>query len=412
MSKVKLAYVTTVPTTLGFFRGHIVYLESRGFEVDAIASHGEELESFAQEEQIKTHAVCMERRISPWQDLIALWRLYRLLRVMRPHIVHANTPKGGLLGMLAAWLAGVPVRIYTIHGLPLTTARGWKRRLLRGTERVACRCASVVLAVSHSIRAVAIQEGICVAERIKVLLSGSVSGVDAEGDFSPQRYGEEIRKAIRQRYNIPDAARVIGFVGRIVADKGMHELAAAWRLLREEYADLHLVLVGPFESVDPLRPEDKQLFQTDPRVHLAGQQNDIPPLLAAMDINVMPSYREGFGITNIEAAAMGLPVVATQIPGCVDSVQDGVTGTLVPPRDAAALAGAIRRYLEDPLLCRVHGQAGRDRVLQEYRPNTIHEALYQEYLGSLREKGIPAPASESQRNIGTTEQDHQDRCAA
>ena len=156
--------------------------------------------------------------------------------------------------------------------------------------------------------------GLCPAHKLMVLGHGSVAGVDAETIFSPQCQGQDARDAVRHRLAIPADARVIGFVGRIVPDKGMHELATAWQILREEFSDLHLLLIGSFEQNSPLNPDDRRLFEMDARVHLAGRQHDIPSYLAAMDINVMPSYREGFGVTNIEAAAMALPVVATPDP--------------------------------------------------------------------------------------------------
>jgi glycosyltransferase involved in cell wall biosynthesis len=174
---------------------------------------------------------------------------------------------------------------------------------------------------------------------------------------------------------------VIGYVGRIVRDKGMHELAEAWRSLREQNPTLHLLLVGPMESMDPITPADMELFKTDPRVHLVGEIEirRVAAYYSAMDIYVMPSYREGFGVSNIEAAAMELPVVSTRIPGCIDSVADGITGTLVPPRDKEALEIAIQKYIDDSQLRQTHGKAGRMRVLNEFPPIKIWEALHAEY---------------------------------
>lgn len=213
-------------------------------------------------------------------------------------------------------------------------------------------------------------------------------GVDAREAFSPSRWGPDVRRAVRAEHGIAAEAPVLGYVGRIVADKGMRELASAWRNLRDRYPSLHLVMVGPFDATDPISPDDESLFREDERIHLLGLREDVARCLAAMDVFVMPSYREGFGVVNIEAAAMNLPVVSTRIPGCVDSVADGVTGTLVPPGDAEALESAIRKYLDDPALRRRHGEAGRHRAVRDFRPEGIWEPLYQLYLDLEQERRL------------------------
>ena len=391
---VKLVHVTTVPESLPFFTGQVGYMKSRGFEVQALSSPGKELERFAATEQISVHAVNMPRRITPLRDLVVVARLWRWLRQGRPQIVHAHTPKGGLLGMVGAWLARVPVRIYHIHGLPLMTATGLKRRLLKGTERVACALAHQVLCVSRSVREVAIAERLCPPGKIKVLLHGSVNGVDAVGQFNPMNLPAGARHEVRARYGIAPDALVAGFVGRVVRDKGLTELSQAWQGLRAAFPSLHLLIVGPFEPQDPLPVDVEALLRSDPCIHLAGECEDMPLLYAAMDIVVLPTYREGFGIVAIEAAAMELPVVATCIPGCMDAVTDGVTGTLVPVRDAAALRDALRRYLGGPELRRRHGRAGRQRVLRDFGQQALWEAVYQEYTRLLRDRGCPVPEKE------------------
>jgi glycosyltransferase involved in cell wall biosynthesis len=386
---VRLVHVTTVPESLLFFEGQIGYLKAQGVDVWALSSPGELLDQFAVREGIAVHGLEMPRRITPLRDLVTTARLWRWFRKVRPDIVNAHTPKGGLLGMLGAWLARVPVRVYHMHGLPLMTATGLKRRLLRWAEIVSCRLAHQVYCVSASLREAALEEGLCRPDKITVLHHGSVNGVAAETVFNPAHVGATVRKAVRQRQGIPLDAEVIGFVGRVVRDKGLVELAEAWQTLRSQRADLHLLVVGPFEPQDPVPPDVENLLRTDPRVHLTGLVSDTPSMYAAMDLVVLPTYREGFGEVSIEAAAMELPVVATAVPGCVDAVQDGVTGTLVPPRDARALTDAIRRYLHDPELRHRHGRAGRERVLRDFRQEDIWKELYSEYL-RLLQSHLPA----------------------
>ncbi len=203
--------------------------------------------------------------------------------------------------------AGVPGVFLSIFGLVQMTKTGLAHRLLDAITRLTCTLAHRVWCDSFSMRDYIVKEGLCQANKVVVLGQGSVNGVDAENKFSPYIYTSEQRSSLRAMYGIPIEARVLGFVGRIVGDKGMHELVAAWIVLRGRYPDLHLLVVGSFESKDPLTPNDESLLRTDCRIHLAGQRKDIPAHLAIMDIFVMPSYREGFGVTNIEAECHGTP---------------------------------------------------------------------------------------------------------
>ena len=290
--------------------------------------------------------------------------------------------------MMAARVCRVPVRIYHVHGLPYVTATGLRRRILHSSEWVSCACAHRVLCVSPSIREVAVESRLGHPDKLVVLGSGSFGGVDAENMFSPATYPSDTRDRIRSRYGIPPSATVLGFVGRIVADKGVRELVAAWRELRLMHHDLHLLMVGAFELGDPINAEDEALLRDDKHIHLAGQVDHVPEFLLAMDIYVMPSHREGFGMSNIEAAAMRLPVVSTRIPGCVDSVQDGLTGSLVPARDASALVDAIQRYVMDVDLRAQHGEAGRQRVLTDFRPEIKWAELEAEYRRLLADAEV------------------------
>lgn len=390
-NSVKLLHITTVPASLGFLSGQISYMKSQGFDVYAISSPGELLTEFAQQEQVTVSAVTMQRSITPLKDIYTIFQLWQHIRRIRPQIVHAHTPKGGLLGTISAWLAGVPIRIYHIRGLPLMTATGYKRLLLRWSETVACWLTNQVICVSSSVREVAVSEGLCPPSKVKVLLKGSGNGVDAMGQFNPANLGENVRHETRTKYGIPDDALVLGFVGRLVRDKGVAELVSAWKTLREEFPKLHLLVVGDFEPQDPVTLEEEHLLRNDPRIHLRGFDWNTPPLYAAMDVLTLPTYREGFPNVPLEGAAMKLPVVATQIPGCVDAVQDGVTGILVPPRDVDALVDAIRTYLSDSQLRHQHGQAGRDRVLSDFLPEAIWKALYHEYVCLLQVKDLSVP---------------------
>lgn len=382
-----VVHVVTDPVSLFFLSGQAAYLRQAGVEVHAIASPGPALDRFGRQERVPVHGVAMRRAVTPLRDLGALWRLYRELRRLRPQIVHAHTPKGGLLGMLAAWLAGVPVRIYHLRGLRFATERGARRRLLLATDWLSCRLAHRVLAIGPSVRRTAIDCGTCDPARIRVLLGGG-NGIDTAGRFVPT--DAAARAAERARLGIPADALVVGFVGRFVRDKGVIELARAWARLRQAEPRAHLLVVGRTDA--PGAPaEIVALLRADARVHVAGVVWETAPLYAAMDVLALPTYREGLPNVLIEAAAMALPVVATDVPGCDDAVQDGVTGSLVPPQDAGALAAALLRYLSDPTLRARHGAAGRCRVLADFRREAIWEATASEYRALLAERtGAPA----------------------
>lgn len=381
---VRLVHITTVPQTLFFLRGQAAFFHSNGFEVHAISSPGEDLRRFGDEECVGVHAVPMRRVIAPLHDVVSLCRLWRRFRLLKPDIVHAHTPKAGLLAMLAAALAHVPGRIYHIHGLPLLTSRGLRRLLLGWSDRLACRLAHRVLCVSQSIRELAIAEGLVSAARIEVLGKGSINGVDAEGRF---RHSPEVTTAamqVRRKWKIPTDARVVGFVGRLVREKGVEEVAKAWTVLRQTFPDAHLVMVGGEELHDVVGPEVLRGLREDPRAHLPGHDWETPPLYATMSVLALPTYREGFVVTALEAAAMEVPVVVSNVPGCIDAVVDGETGTLVPVNDWRAVYRAVARYLRDPQLRRCHGVQARERVLRDYRPRLLWEELLLAYRGVLR----------------------------
>ena len=227
----RLVHLTTVPGTLVFLEGQIGFMKERGLDVSIVSSPGEELAAFGREQAVPVFGVSMARQITPLADLRSLHAIWRHFRRLKPDIVHSHTPKAGLLGTLSAWLAGVPVRIYNIHGLPYMTASGTRRALLRATEQISCALANRVLCVSHSIRQVAIIDGLCAADKVAVLRNGPINGVDAIGQFDPVRLTDE-RASTRDHYGIPAGALVLGFVGRVVRDKGVGELVEAWRALR------------------------------------------------------------------------------------------------------------------------------------------------------------------------------------
>ncbi len=387
----RVACLATDPiTTRVLMAGQLSFLRQQGFDVTLIAGPGVDLEQSAAREGVRMIPVPMTREISPLQDWRSLRNLKGVLQELQPDIVNAGTPKAGLLGMLAATWARVPIRIYTLRGLRLETATGAKRLLLTTTERVAAGCAHKVVCVSPSLRDAFVHHRLGSSRQAVVLGGGSSNGVDADRFAATPARDQEAR-AIRQSMGIPDDARVIGFVGRLTRDKGVAELLEVFRTLEQEQPDLHMLLVGGFEEGDPLCSRLRDEIWTHPRVHITGFVNDTAAYYSAFDLLVFPSHREGLPNVPLEAAASGRPTAGFAATGTVDAVLNGQTGTLVPVGDVTGLTEAVRRYLLDPLLLARHGKQAQLRVQTEFRREVIWQALADLYTTELQAKGLPLP---------------------
>jgi glycosyltransferase involved in cell wall biosynthesis len=385
-----LLHISTDSRTLGFVLQQMLLMRGKGWKVHAMASPGK-YESTLQIHSIPFHSVAMHPRISPLRDLLAIPRIWAAMWRLRPVIVHVHTLKAGLLAMISATMARIPIRVFHVHGLPHLAARGFKYRLLLWSTRLACMLSHRVFCVSSSIRQILIDQHLCPENKAVVPANGSCDGIDAVKLFNPSGIAGSVASGVRASYRVPLDAFAIGFVGRLVCHKGLVELCEAWTVLRSDYPDLHLFIVGDFEAQDPVPSRTIESFRTDPRVHMTGLCRNMPELYAAIDLAVLPSYYEGFPTVLLEAAAMSLPAVATAIPGNIDAVLDHVTGLLVPPNDASALAEAIKRYIDDPRLRENHGVRARERVLLDFRPEPIREFIYQEYCNLLSNRGLCAP---------------------
>lgn len=392
MNRPRLLYAVTHPMTARhLMRGQLRWLAGRGFEVALATAPGPDLDAVAAEEGIATYPVPMAREIAPVADLAALMRLGRAIRAFRPHLVHAGTPKAGLLGMLAARRAGVPARLYTVRGLRLETAGGARRRLLAAAERAAAGAAHRVVCVSDSLRRRYLELGLAPAGKVTVLGAGSSNGVDAER-FRPRPENDPETAARRRELGIPDAAPVIGFAGRFTRDKGIGELLDAFDgALSTRFPEARLLLIGDFEDGDPVPAAVRERLVAHPRAIRAGFVADAAPWYGLFDVLAFPSHREGFPNAPLEAAASAVPVVGYAATGTVDAVAAGETGTLVPVGDAAALGEALVRYLEDPGLARRHGAAGRARVERRFRREAVWALWEEEIRGLLAERGQPVP---------------------
>ncbi len=316
-------------------------------------------------------------------DMVALLRLWWLIGRRKPDMVEFSTPKAGLLGTLAARLRGVPRRVYMLRGLKLETATGFKRRILLAAERLTSRCAHVVLCNSESLRAEALALGVAPAGKLSLLGQGSSNGVDIER-FSPGP------SDVRERLGIPRDAPVVGFVGRLTRDKGLPELVQAFDLILRAEPSARLLLVGWFDAAeDALDKELRARILNHPRTVFTGFVTDTAPYYRAMDVMVLPTWREGFPNVVLEAAATGIPVVTTECTGARDAVVPEVTGLLIPPGYPDAICEAVLKLIRDPKLRRRMGMAARTWVLEHYSEDRVLILTVNYYRNLLELAPVP-----------------------
>ncbi len=389
---VRIAHVTTVDLSLRYLLlNQLVSFRDAGLDVTGISSPGPDVATL-EDAGIRHVAVPMTRAFSPLRDLVALLSLARALRREKFTMVHTHTPKGGLLGQYAALLAGVPLRVHTIHGLyfPAHASRRlrWAFVML---ERVTMAFSAHNFSQNPEDVPLAIAERISRPEKLEFI----GNGIDVR-EFDPQRRSIAHRTAIRESLGLTRDDLVVGTVGRLVREKGYQELLLAARIVRERCCNVRFLIVGGPEPQKPdaITPElARELGVTDV-VRFLGHRNDVADLYSIMDVFALPSYREGFPRAPMEAAASGVPVVVTDVRGCRETVARGETGYMVPARDPEALAGAILALLEDQRLRERFGAAGREKAVREFDERIVFQRIlrtYERLLGGL----------DSERRAGT-----------
>lgn len=376
----KFFFVTTIPGSLDFFTGQYEML-GEVFDITAISSQREKLDEYGLQNNIKVHYIPMEREISLKTDIKGLFLFIKYFRKERPQIVHGNTPKGSLLSMLAAWLTRVPVRIYMCHGLRYQGCTGFKKQLLMMMERISCWCATDVMCVSKGVASVLNKDSITRKKPI-VIWNGSVSGIDVS-KFDPNK--DYNRVEIRKRYGLKVDDFVLSFVGRIVADKGVNELIEAFSVLSERYKEMKLLLVGIMETDgNPISNNSLEQINNNPAIIAPGRQNNIPEILSITDIFVFPSYREGFGLSLMEAGAMGVPAISSDIIGCNEVVEDGTTGILIESHSYTSIVNAVERlYNDKDLYDKIKSQC-RNSIVGRYEQQTLWGKYKDFYVNKIK----------------------------
>jgi len=375
----KLVRITTVPVSLLLLlKGQMRYMKEHGFEVTMISSDGNEVDALTQQEGCQHIAVEMTRKITPFKDLRALIQLTRLLRKIQPDIVHTHTPKAGLLGMWAARLAGVPVRLHTIAGLPWVESVGIKRWVLKIVEKLTAMPASAIFPNSFVQREFLLKEGVA-AKKMQVLGSGSSNGIDSK-HFSVNDDLFQQAAQLKVEAGSSKDGLIWIFVGRMVKDKGIEELLDAFKEVLHLFPQDQLWLLGSEEpELDPLRPEYREILHTHPSVKWWGFQKEVRPFLTAAQVLVFPSYREGFPNVPLQAACMGCALILSDINGCNEIVDAEKDGFLVPPKDTVALSQAMLQLRKDPLLLKQFSETIRHKVQNGYDQQQLWKIILNEY---------------------------------
>lgn len=369
-NKNKIIRAVTVPQSLGFCREVMIKMRAMGYDMVAVTSPGPELDELRDKDGFHCVEVPMQRHISVVNDLKSLIRMIRVFRKEKPQVVHSMTPKAGMICMVAAWLTRVPVRIHTFTGLVWPTATGLKRKILMITDRLTCACATYVIPEGQGVLN-DLKNGGITMKPMKVLGYGNVRGVDMER-FSPARF-----KATKN----PDVFTFV-FVGRIVGDKGINELVEAFVKLHDKHENTRLVLVGKYEhELDPVSDKTRKLIDTNDGIDACGPKygDDLLQMYVNADCFVMPSYREGFPNTVLEAGAMGLPSIVTDINGSREIIENEKNGLIVPSKNANALYDAMERMLTDDKARVIMKSNARQIIESRFEKNFVQKCQIEFY---------------------------------
>lgn len=384
-NKKKIIRACTVPQSLGFCRDVMIRLRDMDYEVIAVSSPGEQLDAIRDNDGFKAIAVPMARHISLFGDIKSLLKMICVFRKEKPYMVHSMTPKAGLICMMAGMLTGVPIRIHMFTGLVWPTSKGLKRKILMATDWLTCACATHVLPEGQGVLN-DLKNGGITKKPLKVLGYGNVMGVDMER-FDPKRFASDLNT---NDTNLPvekDKPFTFLFVGRIVGDKGINELVEAFTQLHERNENTKLVLVGKYEeNLDPIKPVTLDRIKANPAIDACGPRygDDLLKEYVKADCFVMPSYREGFPNTPMEAGAMGLPNIVTDINGSREIVIDGENGLIVPPCTVQPLYEAMERILTDDNLRKKMKQKARRMIESRFEKGFVQACLIDFYKDILK----------------------------
>ena len=379
MDKPKLIRIVTVPMSLNkLLNGQWEYFKDH-YSITAVSSNKKELEKFGEHFNTPYHEIPLTRKITPFQDLYCIFKLYRFLRKEKPKIVHTQTPKAGLIGMIAAFLARVPIRMHDVVGLPLMEKRGLKFYILYYVEKLTYACAHVIYPNSSGLKDYMLNINLISNGKAKVIGHGSSNGIDVS-HFSKKHYSAASKKTFQKKWNLHPTDFVFLFVGRLVGDKGINELIHAFDKLSKQKSDIKLMLVGTYEeALDPLKQDTLEKIKTNPQIIYAAYQEDVRAFYANAACFVFPSYREGFPNVVLEATAMELPCIVTDINGSNEIIFNDYNGLVIPKKDPDKLQEAMHKVYTDETFRKSIVANARKGVEEKFDKKIFYSALLEEY---------------------------------
>lgn len=385
----KLIRITTAPLSLKYLlSGQMKYMNEHGFEVLMVSSDGKEWPDLLANEKCRNMIVPMTRQITPFKDIISLWRLYRLFRKEKPAIVHSHTPKAGLLAMLAAKFAGVKIRIHTIAGLRFMTAKGMKRRILVFMEKLTAKAAHHVWPNSYSLLAYIKEHKLVKESKLEVMGHGSSNGVNLDR-YSPAALNIEKLEEIKKQVAYDPQYRYLLNMGRIVRDKGIDEVLKTFSVVQKKNPALKLIVLGAFEDdLDPISDEARNILQTHPAVIHIDWSDHVEYFMHISQMLIHASYREGFPNTLLQAGAMNCPIICTEIEGSVDIVTHNETGLIFQPGNAEDLLEKLNYALSHLDEMKQFAINLRKKIEDKFSQQYLHECIRQRYLSLLEERKI------------------------
>ena len=373
----KILNVSNIFFTLPYFFGdQLSHFTKKGYDISLVCSPDENLKPFAEKHGCKYKEIFVPRTISPKADFVALWQLYKYMRTEKFDLVCGHTPVGGLLAICAAKMAGVKKRVFFRHGLVYETSMGLKRKILVSCEKIASRLATKVVCVSPYLVERSVEDGLTPREKMVLFHKGSCNGIDAVNRFNREVLDKAELDAIRKKWGIPEDAFVIGYTGRMVQDKGIEELVAAFKEIQKKEPKAVLLLVGMLEERDAVTPETVHEIKTNPGIiHTGLILGNMEYYYALMDVLVLCTHREGLGSALLEAAALGVPTLTTSHSGSRDAVRENVTGMFVTMNDAKSIEEKVMMYINNPELKLKHGEQGRQFILDTFQQEIIWDEI-------------------------------------
>ena len=376
MKKTKLIRTATVAISLDILlKGQLQFL-NESYDVIAVSGDDEHLQTVKNREGVAVKDVAIKRNISPLNDLVSLYKLYRYFKKEKPLIVHSITPKAGLLSMTAAYFAKVPLRVHTFTGLVFPTKTGLMQKILILMDKILCNFATAIYPEGEGVKKDLINYKIT-NKKLNVIANGNVNGIDVE-HFNAELISEETKAELKNKLKILPDDFVFLFIGRLVTDKGINEAIQAFKVFSAE-KDVKLLLVGPFEDADPLLPETLLEIKTNEKIISTGFQQDVRPYLAISDVLVFPSYREGFPNVVLQAGAMNLPSIVTDINGSREIIIEGENGIIIPVRNSEVLLEAMKKMFDDKVFREKLQKNSRDLIVRRYEQSKVWEAILKEY---------------------------------